>query len=161
MLPWKLRKRHILPVNQNLSSMYFSLAKFQLVSCNLSLAMIWQIICTHKLPKLCSATLIWKCWIPPPSTKYHLIVFRRFVCKSVTLLNLIIAQSATGTESEKRRSLTLSRSTPAYRLVEKMVVRQCTWWIDVRLFSFWTVGVMEQNGWRKICKYNDTYSSIL
>ena len=57
MLPWKLRKRHILPVNQNLSSMYFSLAKFQLVSCNLSLAMIWQIIYTHKLPKLCSATL--------------------------------------------------------------------------------------------------------
>ena len=39
MLPWKLRKRHILPVNQNLSSVYFSLAKFQLVSCNLSLAM--------------------------------------------------------------------------------------------------------------------------
>ena len=55
MLPWKLRKRHILPVNQNLSSMYFSLAKSQLVSCNLSLAMIWQIIYTHKLPKLCSA----------------------------------------------------------------------------------------------------------
>ena len=42
MLPWKLRKRQILPVNQNLSSVYFSLAKFQLVSCNLSLAMIWQ-----------------------------------------------------------------------------------------------------------------------
>ena len=42
MLPWKLRKRHILPANQNLSSVYFSLAKFQLVSCNLSLAMIWQ-----------------------------------------------------------------------------------------------------------------------
>ena len=57
MLPWKLRKCHILPVNQNLSSMYFSLAKFQLVSCNLSLAMIWQIIYTHKLPRLCSATL--------------------------------------------------------------------------------------------------------
>ena len=161
MLPWKLRKRHILPVNQNLSSMYFSLAKFQLVSCNLSLAMIWQIIYTHKLQKLCSATLIWKCWIPPPSTKYHPIVFRRFVCKSLTLLDLIIAQSATGTGSEKRRSLKLSRSTPAYRLVEKMVVRQCTWWIDVRLFSLWTVGVMEQDGWRKICKYNDTYSSIL
>ena len=57
MLPWKLRKRHILPVHQNLSSIYFSLAKFQFVSCNLSLAMIWQIIYTHKLPKLCSATL--------------------------------------------------------------------------------------------------------
>ena len=40
----------------NLSSVYFSLAKFQLVSCNLSLAMIWQMTYTHKLPKLCSAT---------------------------------------------------------------------------------------------------------
>ena len=57
MLPWKLRKRQILPVNQNLSSVYFSPAKFQLVSCNLSLAMIWQMTYTHKLPKLCSATL--------------------------------------------------------------------------------------------------------
>ena len=56
-LPWKLRKRHILPVNQNLSSVYFSLAKFQFVSCNISIAMRWQITCTHKLPKLCSATL--------------------------------------------------------------------------------------------------------
>ena len=54
MLPWKLRKRQILPVNQNLSSVYFSLAKFQLVSWNLSLAMIWQMTYTHKL---CSATL--------------------------------------------------------------------------------------------------------
>ena len=35
----------------------FSLAKFQLVSCSLSLAMIWQMTYTHKLPKLCSATL--------------------------------------------------------------------------------------------------------
>ena len=42
MLSWKLRKRHILPFSQNLSSVYFSLAKFQLVSCSLSLAMIWQ-----------------------------------------------------------------------------------------------------------------------
>ena len=38
-------------------SVYFSLANFQLVSCNLSLAMIWQMTYTHKLPKLCSATL--------------------------------------------------------------------------------------------------------
>ena len=57
MLPWKLRKRQILPVNQNLSSVYFSLAKFQLVSRNLSFAMIWQMTYTLKLPKLCSATL--------------------------------------------------------------------------------------------------------
>ena len=56
MLPWKLQKRHILPVDQNLSSVYFSLAKFQLVSCNLSLAMIWQKTYAHKLPQLCSAT---------------------------------------------------------------------------------------------------------
>ena len=57
MLPWKLRKNQILPVTQNLSSVHFSLAKFQLVSWNLSLAMIWQMKYTHKLPKLCSATL--------------------------------------------------------------------------------------------------------
>ena len=50
-------KRQILPVNQNLSLVYFPPAKFQLVSCNLSLAMIWQMTYTHKLPKLCSATL--------------------------------------------------------------------------------------------------------
>ena len=56
MLPWKLRKRQILPVNQHFSSVYFSIAKFQLLSCNLSLAMIWQMTHTHKLPKLCSAT---------------------------------------------------------------------------------------------------------
>ena len=42
---------------QNLSSVYFSLAKFQLVSCNLSLAIIWQMTFTQKLPKLCSATI--------------------------------------------------------------------------------------------------------
>ena len=57
MLPWKLLKHHIWPVNQNLSSVYFSLAKFQRMSCSLSHAMIWQMRCTHKLPKLCSATL--------------------------------------------------------------------------------------------------------
>ena len=57
MLPWKLRRRQILPVSHNLLSVYFSPAKFQLVSCNLSLAMIWQMTYTHKLPKLCSATL--------------------------------------------------------------------------------------------------------
>ena len=57
MLPWKLRKRQFLPVNQNLSSVHFSLAKFQLVTRNLSLTMIWQMTYNHKLPKLCSATL--------------------------------------------------------------------------------------------------------
>ena len=35
-------KTEILPGNQNLSSVYFSLAKFQLVSCNLSRVMIWR-----------------------------------------------------------------------------------------------------------------------
>ena len=58
MLPWKLRKCQILPVNQNRLSVYFSLAKFQLVSCNLSLDMIWQMTYTQKQPKLCSATLM-------------------------------------------------------------------------------------------------------
>ena len=36
----------------NLSSVYFSLVKFQLVSCNLPCVMIWQMTYTHKLPKL-------------------------------------------------------------------------------------------------------------
>ena len=57
MLLWKLRKSQILPANQNPSSVYFSIVKFQLVSCNLFLAMIWQMTNTHKLSKLCSATL--------------------------------------------------------------------------------------------------------
>ena len=47
----------ILNNEKNLLSVYFSLAKFQLVRCNLSLAMIWQMTHTHKLPKLCSAIL--------------------------------------------------------------------------------------------------------
>ena len=42
MLPWKLRKYQILPVSQNLSLVYFSPAKFRLVSSNLSLTIIWQ-----------------------------------------------------------------------------------------------------------------------
>ena len=37
-------------------SIFFT-CQFQLVSCNLSLAMIWQMTYTHKLPTLCSATL--------------------------------------------------------------------------------------------------------
>ena len=58
MLPWKLRTRQILPVNQNLSSVYFLLAKFQLVSCNLPLAMTWQMTYNSQTAKTCSATLI-------------------------------------------------------------------------------------------------------
>ena len=54
MLLWKLRKCQISPFNQNLSSVYFSYAKFQLVSCDPSLAIIWQMTYTHKLPKLFS-----------------------------------------------------------------------------------------------------------
>ena len=72
MLPWKLRKCQMLPVSQNLSSVYFSYAKFQLVSCDPSLAIIWQVTYTHKLPKLCSATLsciavflLFKIWKKP------------------------------------------------------------------------------------------------
>ena len=63
MLPWKLRKCKILPVNQNLSSVHFSLAKFHFVRSNLSLAMILQMTYNHKLPKLCSATLIGGCLV--------------------------------------------------------------------------------------------------
>ena len=74
MLPWKLWKCQILPVNQDLSSVYFSLAKFQLVRCNLSLAMIWQITYTHKLPKLCSATLKIHHWIHEHRKSYDVTI---------------------------------------------------------------------------------------
>ena len=67
-------KRHILPANQNLSSVYFSLARFQLVSCNLSLALTWQMTYTHKLPKLCSTTLTCK---------------GRFRCTKITVCRLL------------------------------------------------------------------------
>ena len=56
-------KCHILPVNQDLSAVYFSLAMFQLVSFDFSLAMVWQNTYTHdhKLPKLCLASLTVTC----------------------------------------------------------------------------------------------------
>ena len=59
MLRWKLRKRQILPVNQNLSSKQFLLAKFQLVSCKLSLAMIWQ-MAYRKIPKISPGAYIFQ-----------------------------------------------------------------------------------------------------
>ena len=86
MLPWKLRKHHILAASQNLLSVYFSPAKFQLVSCNLSLAMIWQRTYTHELPKLCSATLK-KC-ICVLSVFIGLFVPNYFVKRRRTLLKL-------------------------------------------------------------------------
>ena len=80
MLPWKLRKRQILPVNQNLLSVYFSLAKFQLVSCNLSLAMVWHMTYTHKLLKLCSATLM-ECFVLIPNGFFpHEMIGKWFHC---------------------------------------------------------------------------------
>ena len=39
----------------NLSSVYFSLAEFQLVSCNLPRAMVWQIT-YRKIPKISPGT---------------------------------------------------------------------------------------------------------
>ena len=98
MLQWKLRKRHILPVSQNLSSVYFSLAKFQLVSCNLSLAIIWQMTYAHKLPKLCSATLMFSTWskfswwmshlegFPPAFPRQHLTTSTVFSCTVVSCI---------------------------------------------------------------------------
>ena len=59
MLPWKLRKRQILYVNQNLSSVISIFFTCQVSACELQpfschdLAMTY----THKLPKLCKATL--------------------------------------------------------------------------------------------------------
>ena len=66
--------------------MYFSLAKFQRVSCNLSLAMIWQITYTHKLPKLCSATL-------KKGTKYCRNNYRQVSITSIVSVNLQNKQS--------------------------------------------------------------------
>ena len=77
MLPWKQRKRHILPVDQKLSSVYFSLANFQLVSCNLSFVMIWQMTYTHKLPKLCSNTLKSEFALPQIGQIHVVVVQRR------------------------------------------------------------------------------------
>ena len=67
MLPWELRKRQILLVNQNLSSVYsVLLSKFQLFelqpfSCHVLANDIYQEpitpAYTHKLSKLCSVTL--------------------------------------------------------------------------------------------------------
>ena len=79
MLPWKRRNRHILPVDQNLLSVYFSLANFQLVSCNLSLAMIWQITYTHKLPKLSSTTLKSEFARPQTYRAYSMPLIRQMV----------------------------------------------------------------------------------
>ena len=86
MLTRKLRKRQILPVNQNRSSVYFSVAKFQLMSRNLSPAMISQITYTHKLPKLCSGTLSWSIvvgkQIKSQSTKAYHRQSENFVIRS-------------------------------------------------------------------------------
>ena len=59
MLPWKLRKRQILPVNQPLSSVYFLLAKFSACELNHLANDIYS-----KLPKLCSTTLSEVKWLP-------------------------------------------------------------------------------------------------
>ena len=85
MLPWKLRKCQILPVSQNLSSVYFSPAKFQLVSCNLFLATIWQMTYTHKLPKLCSATLT-------NQTHEHLYSFDKLI-KSLYFCSFVVSET--------------------------------------------------------------------
>ena len=86
MLPWKLLKPQISPVNQNLSSVYVSLAKFQLVSCNLSLAVVWQMTYTHKLPKLCSAT------ITGYSTNTILILVNLFIFATLFLVIVLCAE---------------------------------------------------------------------
>ena len=71
MLPWQLRKRQILPVSQNLSLVYFSPAKFRLVSSKLSLIIIWHMTYSQKLPKLCSATLKYKLHLHTSSVYFH------------------------------------------------------------------------------------------
>ena len=108
MLPWKLRKSHILPVNQNLSHQYFFTCKFQLVSCNLSLAMIWQMTYTHKLPKLCSATLTFlKSPIRTISIKFLQVVITTLYKTGWKKLE----DSRYGTQSLQLRSLCITAST--------------------------------------------------
>ena len=82
MLPWKLRKRQILPVSQNLSSVYFSLAKFQVVSCNLSLAMIWQMTYSETA-KTVFSDLKWivLTWIAAPRAGMFVFIFD-MLCKN-------------------------------------------------------------------------------
>ena len=63
MLSWKLRKRQILPANENFSLVYFSLAKFQLVTCNLSLAMIWKTTYTQTAKTVFRHLNWYKCFL--------------------------------------------------------------------------------------------------
>ena len=87
MLPRKLRKCEFLPVNHNLSSVHFSLAKLQLVSSNLSLATIWQMTYNHKLPKLCSATLIGGCLVEVQPY----VVLKDVACTSKSIMTIWLA----------------------------------------------------------------------
>ena len=112
MLPWKLRKRQFLPVHQNLSSVHFSLAKFQLVSSNLSLAMIWQMTHNHKLPKLCSATLsnagVLSLKLAVFARRYFFFIFQLFQFDQITVETLYnghlrdIEESGHSREVERR-----------------------------------------------------------
>ena len=56
-----LLRRIALETKISILNSQIQVAKFQLVSCNLSLAMIWQMTYTLKLPNLCSATLSSNC----------------------------------------------------------------------------------------------------
>ena len=66
MLPWELQKRQILPVNQNFSSVYYSIAllacELQPFSCH---DLVNDILLVTNCPtKLCSATF--NLYTPPP-----------------------------------------------------------------------------------------------
>ena len=58
-------------------SIFFT-CQVQLMSCNLSLAMIWQMTYTHKLPKLCSASLIDCPWVSEDGPKRDIVWIIRF-----------------------------------------------------------------------------------
>ena len=122
MLPWKLWKRHIWPVNQNLSSVYISLAKFQLISCNLSRAMIWQWD-TSQTFKTVFSHLNWKDHITQlfisPSTIRHMIYFIHSKSLSLTyiVLNLLLQNEL---ESKKMESDSCVEFTKSLTLLLEM-----------------------------------------
>ena len=112
MLPWKLRKHQFY-----LSLKIFHQYKFQLVSCNLSLAMIWQMTYTHKLPKLCSATL-------KESTLISVNVQAIFALYRIAFAP---SRNHTGQQSATQPFLVSSRNRGTLRDDTKTAVQQTNW----------------------------------
>ena len=100
------KKSHFTCQSKSFKSVFFH--KFQLVSCNLSLAMISQMTYTHKLPKLCSATLTFlKSPIRTISIKFLQVVITTLYKTGWKKLE----DSRYGTQSLQLRSLCITAST--------------------------------------------------